>query len=703
MKRLTYFLWTFLATLALSVPSVLAGNYRLSNDKIAIEIDENGSLVGLTNVKTGHNYAKGGYLWRMYFDTKQEKEIQIFGGEQKPQITQQKDCILLKYPKLTTRGKDYQFELNLTLRLEADKVRFESSMSNHEEHTVIREFHYPLVHDINTPKDHKLYTSEAGGKLYPSPFKTINKLAASPYKKPEQFFRQKDVKYGARVFMNCFALLGAKQGLYFGSHDETFQDTWHGLRVYKGADGQFDVLEMGFFKYPHCFNGETWSCKANVVAPYSGTWHNASKIYRAWVNTWWDQRKTPLWVKEMNSWQRVIFKHQYGEYFFKYPDLYGHLKDVDKSINSNAVFLFGWWKEGMDNGYPNYSPDDTQGGDEALKQSIAKYQADGSNLILYFNGKLIDRESKFYKSGMGPKVCRHDNTGSEILERYKFTGHGTWLGEYDQRTFAVATMMDPDWNKVLCQYQDRAFQMGARSVFFDQLGYIESESANWDNSREFPVPDVFGIKKRGECLKMLRERYNKQAPDFALGAEGTVDALAQYCDFTHGFPANETADRFIQFFKFTFPDIVFTDRGQRDDTNVQWHVNNILLDGQRVDIEIYRCRDLIDDCPIYQAYLGQANKLRTKYKEELLLGKYRDTLGFKNSNKQADARAYFSEDGKKVAIIVANQNKVASTVTTHIDVPGYKLSESSSLGKAQVSGQDVTLGQYDLALLLFKK
>ena len=34
--------------------------------------------------------------------------------------------------------------------------------------------------------------------------------------------------------------------------------------------------------------------------------------------------------------------------------------------------MFGWWKEGMDAGYPEYTADDTQGGDEALKNTLKK-------------------------------------------------------------------------------------------------------------------------------------------------------------------------------------------------------------------------------------------------------------------------------------------------------------------------------------------
>jgi hypothetical protein len=291
------------------------------------------------------------------------------------------------------------------------------------------------------------------------------------------------------------------------------------------------------------------------------------------------------------------------------------------------------------------------------------------------------------------------------LERYKFTGQGTWLGEYDQRTFAVATMMNPDWNKVLFDLQDRAYALGARSVFFDQLGYIEKESANWDISREYPVPDVFGIQKRMQCVKLLRDRYETKAPEFALGVEATVDALAQYCDYTHGYPANDTPNRWMNFFKFTFPELIFTDRGQRDDTDVAWHVNYTILDGQRVDIEIFRCRDLIDKCPIYQAYLNEANIIKEKYEDMLLCGRYMDTKGIEFSNKNMEARAYLSKDGKKMAVVVANQLREAQTLKSTLSVPGFRYVEHATLGNASVAknGKQTTLNQYDLAVILFEK
>lgn len=683
--------------------SAEAQEYSLSNGRIGVTIGEDGSLVSLRNETSGQEYASGAYLWRLYYDSPSEKEVQVLGDGCVPAVSQQGDSIIVSYDKLQSKQGTLDMQVTLTISLEADFVRFGASLSNNEPHTVIRELQYPLVHGAMLPADHKLYTAEAGGQLFDSPAEAIGKLTSSPYKKPEQIFRQKDVKYGAKVFMNCFGLFGDNQGLYFGSHDATFQDTWHGLRAYKNeSTGKYDVLEFGFYKYPHCFCGESWECDANVIAPYSGTWHVASRIYRNWVDTWWDHRRTPDWVLGMKSWQRVIFKHQYGEYLFRYGDMNGKVDEAGRSVGCNALFLFGWWAEGMDHGNPDYSPDESQGGDAALKEEIARYQANGNHLLLYYNGKLIDRESRFYQSGAGPRVCRHDNTGSEILERYKFTGQGTWLGEYDQRTFAVATMMDPEWNQVLFGLQDRAHELGAHSVFFDQLGYIEKESTNWDTSREYPVPDVYGILKRAQCLKLLRDRYSTTDPDFALGAEGSVDALAQYCDYTHGYPANDGPERWMRFFRYTFPELVFTDRGLRDDIDVPRHVNNTVLDGQRNDIEIFRCRDIITAAPVYQAYLAKVNDIKERYADCLLYGRYNDTFGFSCSNASLDARSFTGLE--RMAVVVANQSS-ERVQKAKIKVPGYRFVEASATGSGKVSrdGSKVTLAQYDMAVLVYEK
>ena len=689
----------------------------LRNDKLQVTVDGRGRLTSIKNLETGRDYAGGDYLWRLYYDTQKAKEIEVLPDEQTPRISRRGDTITVIYDRLnatdfsTREAVTLDMRLTLDITLEGDEVRFASKIENREPHTIVRELHYPLVGGMPLPEDHKLLLTHTGGQLYDNPKAVIFRHSnASPYKAPAQKFRQMDAKYpmrtvtggtGGCMASNCFAYVGDSEGIYFGSHDTTFQDTGHGLRLYPDAEGEFTRLESGFYKFPQCFAGEMWTCDANVIAPYTGSWHETSKHYRRWADTWWDHRDAPMWVKKMRSWQRIIFRHQYGELLFKYTDLPGRIKSVGESVGADAVFTFGWWETGMDHGNPHYNADPAQGGDAGWKKAIADYKKDGGKVLLYFNGKLIDRESEFYKSGRGKEICYRDNTGAELFEQYRFTGQGTFLADYNARTFVVADTRAPIWRKMLLEWADRAREYGANSVFYDQLGYGE-RATNWDLSREFPVPNMRVIADKAEVLKMVRDRNVSFDPEFALGTEWLTDVTAQYCDYIHIYQTTAGKYSFIDWFRYTFPEIIVSDREIRDDTDIERRVNNTLLKGLRNDMEIYRCRDLIDKTPHYQAYLAQVNAIKGKYEDLLLVGTYRDTEGFTLSNPGIEARAYTNGDGMA---IVATRTEEGAAVKGAIEVPGYRFTEASTLGGAQVSpdGREVTLGQYDLAVLVYEK
>lgn len=281
--------------------------YTLKDQQVEVGIDAKGCLTTLQNLRTGHNYAAGQPLWRLYFDRKDgPKENEVRAQDNVPEIRRQGDRLELRYPSLKMSLGELRMSLVLTVRLEEGLVRFGSTVSNGEPHTIIRELHYPLVGACQLPSGHKLLTTQNGGQLYPDPKGRILSVGNSPpYMAPSQFYRQMDLKYPGHTSANCFALVGETQGLYFGSHDATFQDTWHGLRLYPDASGAFTALEAGLYKYPHCPLGHTWTCEANVVAPYAGSWHQTSKTYRKWADTWWRHREAPLWVRKMKGWQRI--------------------------------------------------------------------------------------------------------------------------------------------------------------------------------------------------------------------------------------------------------------------------------------------------------------------------------------------------------------------------------------------------------------
>ena len=664
-----------------------------------VEIDKDGRLQKLA--LSGWNYAGGKALWRLYYNTPEQKEIEVSGADEKPEVTVKADTVFLDYSHVS--GKD--FHLTLKVWTEGTLVRFGASLENREPHTIIRELQYPLIGDLQIPAGYKLLTTHTGGQIFEDPVWKISNVDVRPlYMTPAQKFRQYDLQYPRNAASNCFAFVGPENGLYFGSHDTSFQQTWHGLRTYpdEGTIGHtttdFKHLEAGFYRYPNVMCGDSWSNDASVVVPYDGDWTATSRIYRNWADTWWKHGPVPKWVQDMTGWQRIIFKHQYGEYLRKYTDLPDKIASVGESVGCNAVLAFGWWKEGMDNGYPNYTVDDTQGGDEAWKAAISEYRDKGNRLLLYYNGRLIDVESDFYRSGGGSRVANRDNTGREFTEHYKFTGEGTTLGYYDSRTFVIADMSKRLWRDQLIAWADRAMYYGADAVFYDQLGVAE-EFPNWDLSREYPVQDIFTGAYKADALREIRDHIKARDPEFALGTEWLSDCTSQYCDFVHIVEFTALPESFPEWFRYTFPEVIWSDRCVRDDNDVPRRVNNTLLKGLRNDIEVFRCRGLIEETPVYQAHLAKINALRHAWPELLLEGRYTATDGFSCSNAGLTARSYTA--GDKMAVVVTNTGDKREKGV--INVPGYRFAEGRNLDFKPVSSSKVDLQQNDLVVLVYEK
>lgn len=668
---------------------------------IHFTVDETtGNLTFLGLGADGHNFAGGRGLWRLYYNTPEQKEIEITPRDGTPEVRVAGDTVHIDYATLAGKA----FELHLTLWKEDGQLRFGATVKNNEPHTIIRELQYPLIGKLQLPEGYRLLTTHTGGQIHENPvWKISNVDTRALYMTPAQKFRQLDLQYPRNAASNCYAFVGEKSGLYFGSHDTSLQQTWHGLRTYPDEGGighvteDFKHLEAGFYRYPNAMCGDKWSNYASVVVPYEGDWTETSRIYRRWADTWWHHAPVPQWVQDMTGWQRVIFKHQYGEYLRKYTDLPGRISAAGESVGCNAVLAFGWWKEGMDNGYPNYTIDDSQGGEPAWKEAIADYRSGGNRLLLYFNGRLIDVESDFYKSGGGSRVANKDNTGREFTEHYKFTGEGTTLGYYDSRTFVIANMSKREWRDQLLKWADRAMDYGADAVFYDQLGVAE-EFPNWDLSREYPVQDIFTGRYKADALREIRDHIKAKDPEFALGTEWLSDCTSQFCDFVHIVEFTALPESFPEWFRYTFPEVVWSDRCVRDDNDVPRRVNNTLLKGLRNDIEVFRCRGLIDETPVYQAHLAKVNEIRHAFPDLLLEGRHTATDGFTCSNKALTARSYAA--GSRIAVVVTNtgDKKQRGKIT----VPGYKLTGSRSIG-GKIESNTITLDTNEIAVLVFTR
>lgn len=680
--------------------------YSLNSEKLRFCVDANGMLTSLVNNEVGHDYAGNGGLWRLIYSEGQELEKMLSAENSVPEIEVKDSIMRLNYSGLINEsGVTLDIVLKLTAEIVGDDIRFSAEIVNNAPGVVIRELHFPLLRHCRISPGQRLIWSDKGGERYADVLSTV-RSRHTQYMAKDNLETRMTSLYPGCAATNSFVLENDNEGLYFGSHDLSFQYTMHLL----AADDEGLIPTM--VKYPFIGEGDKWKCNGYILSPYKGSWHVAAKKYQSWSKAWFRPQIPLKIVEEMNGWQRIIMRHQYGEIHYRYDQLEEIYHDGAEA-GINTLFMFGWNRDGHDAGYPEYFADDSQGGSVELKKNISRFKDAGGKLILYFNGQLIDMNTEFYRN-TGRRISVKKADGNEHIEVYSFGGNGTALRQFGNKTFVTACPACEEWFETLKKCVDTAVEFGVDAVFFDQLGWLSQPCH--DTSHGHPVPFMAPVKAKADMLKRLQQYTKEQCPEMGLGIEWLSDITAQHVDFVHSMDGGsraannwlETGEKpelktFMEWFYYIFPTVRATDREIRDDTDIERRVNRALLKGLRSDVEIYRCRKTIAETPHYREYLREANRLRDKYRDIILNGIYCDNDFYELDNPEIDASCF--RNGDEMAILLTQSHR--DLLSAKLKVTGFELLNTDGLNKFKTTNIDdvnyqLELPRHSLALLHFK-
>jgi hypothetical protein len=655
--------------------------YAINSDKLTFTVDGKGMLTSLSNNAVGHDYAGKGGLWNLIYSCGSELEKKVAAENCVPEIEVDGATMRLSYSQLQGEsGERLDIGLKLTAKAVGDEVRFAVEIDNNAPGIVVRELHFPLVRHCRITKGQRLIWSHFAGERFNDVLAAVHSCHTQYMAKDNMEVRMSTI-YPGYAATNAFVLENDSEGLYFGSHDLTFQYTLHLL----AADNE--GLIPGMVKYPFIAAGQSWQAGGYVLSPYQGSWHMGAKKYRTWANIWFKPQAPLKMVENMNGWQRIIMRHQYGEIHYRYNQLEKICHDGAEA-GIDTLFMFGWNRDGHDAGYPEYVADESQGGLSVLRENVHKFKSAGGKLILYFNGQLIDMGTEFYRR-LGKRISVKKADGNEHMEVYPFGGNGTALRQFGNKTFVTACPACEEWFETLKKCVDSAIDIGADGIFFDQLGWLSQPCH--DCSHGHPVPFMTTVKAKADMLEKLNAYVKSVKPDMPLGIEWLTDLTAFHVDFVHNMEGNP-ASKYMDWFYYMFPEVRTTDRGIRDDTDVERRVNRAILKGLRSDVEIYRCRRTIAETPHYSAYLKEANRLRDKYRHIILNGRFCDKDYFALDNQEIDASCFRS--GDELAVILTQSSK--EEISVKLAVPGTSFIDMDGLNDYNtVKGDD---GQYKVHL-----
>ena len=669
-------------------------NYCIENQYICFRVDEHGRPYELYNKKHGVNYIRPYNFWRLIIQDKECLEVEVIPGDSPAIISEKDNHLLIRYPDAKERfsGKLLDIEINIAVYIDKDQINPQIKISNKQPGAVVKELHFPLLAIDETTLE-GVVTTYTGGQYFKD-VKSKIMQAHTQFKGIDQYYIRDVNSYPANA-MNCMLADHGDEGLYLGCHDNDFELTSHILELDDKRD-----FNMVMARFPYLKTGEIYSFDKFILSPYSGKWHVAAEKYRSWADSWYHAPELPETIKESNGWQRIIMRTQYGRVLFPYDSL-GKAFDDAQSAGIDSLFLFGWHSHGMDNGYPDYSFDEPQGGINALKKSIKEVQARGGKIILYFNGQLIDRRSDYFLNG-GEVVSTKLTNGESELHCYSFPGPGITAAKFGNRTFTTACPSSEEWLDILKSFIDTAIELEVDSVFFDQIGNLSYPCC--DPNHGHPVPYIGINDARMHQLKELRSYLKARRPAMGLGIEWLADVTAQHVDFVHIWGNIADSIAFQEFYHYAFPETIFSNREIRTDEDIERRVNVMLLKGCVSDVEIYRCQSTIAETPNYQKYLSKTNIFRDKYKDFFVNGKFlADSRKYDLDNQELSI-ASWSKDNM-LAIMLSQSHLEKSS--GKLSIPGYSLVEYDSIsGDAKINDEKslrVELPRHSLVILIFKR
>jgi len=599
----------------------------------------------------------GSDFWRMHLDyceSGMNNDLGVYSHQQKePAVVKNDNETVITYSSLIAEDMSVH---NITLELKIihknEELHFLAKMTNNSS-VRINELQYPFFEftQINGEfESDELILPLGMGIKIPNPHEMVaaqhTEYKAADYKNIWNVH-----SYPGYLSMPWMGIQSKDKYLYMGYCGED----WKMLSFVEGIEprtAQEKCLICTIASYPAVRPSETVTYDGYVLAAFDTDWREGVDLYRRYADKTWNMDLGKHDAKKITGWQRLILKHQYGEIFHTYNELPRLYKEGAK-YGLNMLLLFGWWKEGMDNGYPNYEPDPLLGGADELKKAIDEINALGGTVILYASGHLIDVSTDYYKNE-GIKYTMKDIEQNEYREFYKFSNNSTLL-KRGHKTFATGCHGAPEWRNKLIEIENKHLELKSNGTFFDQLGI--SFSLCFDDTHEHGNRIDLDPEYRLKTIKMLKQNLKE---DELLGTEWAIDRFAPYMDFIHGcgFGESFTEDAYPYIFKYAFPDLIISNRYLHDEKDGwQRHLNYAFIFGLIFDVSIYRGRaESFEQMPSYAKFVKELIDLRQKYINFFTEGSFNiPSISLPDGIKGAE----YSLDGKK---IIAVWNDTDNTV-----------------------------------------
>ena len=628
--------------------------YTLEGTALRYVLDEKARVTSVYNKLTCHEYVYlPGNLWKLIYQEGERTEIPVYSTDQEFECLQEPGRLTLIYRGLRGDGRALDADVTILLEMGDRGLTVRSKIENRDPDADIMEISLTAAAGMRSlggepERDAIAWPLQMGIRVPNPAFSDLSVYSGfRKYERHDQFHTDLDNPYPGGMSMQWYDWYNREEGLYVGSHDLSH----HTICMHVERDVKNNVLAMGVNRYPMIGRGETYESAPTVYWPHRGDWHQGARFYREFMlgSGNWRAPDQPEWARDFSGWLRVILKQHHGECNWTYRDI-PRLYDEAEAAGMKTLFLLGWEKGGFARRWPDYVVDERMGGEETLKRGIDYVHSKGGKVIMFLSYALVDHLSDFYLKEGGEACTIKSMWGEDISFAETYCGEGTYRKIPNPPMPMFLSCPGSDlWQKKMTASADTCLDLGADGVLYDIGGHLPFFCYDPRHNHKKPS---HSHERKAERYLGLRENVKKRGKDLAVLQEHVVDVLSQHMDICHGINSCKQPQDMIEIFRYTFPELIITNRESgQDESDYRNDVNRTALLGLRFDMTIYRCCGSLSDIPRYAAYLKEVNALRARHADTLLRGVFVDEDGFSWDQPAVRAKGYRGARGQEAVVL----------------------------------------------------
>ncbi len=424
-------------------------------------------------------------------------------------------------------------------------------------------------------------------------------------------------------------------GLYYGNHDPesrltglTFELRPFSKSAAVGSNwpttadvpaGEPIGLTMGWLKFPYLKHG-TFASGPVVLQVHQGDWHEGSALYRAWFDKHFNVKREPSWLRKEMAWQSVIISNSEDVAVWRFKDL-PKLAAGAKKYGVTTFEILGWDIGGIDRGYPQYQPDPRLGTPAEFRQALADMKKLGVHPLIFANVQFADTAAPIFRDKLS-RYAIHGRWAADLP--LMGWGEGTISARMGltNSNMTVVSPAHPDFRKYLIDQFVQLVKDGADGFQLDKTNAV----AFLDFNPALPTsPDKSFTQELLSTLDDVVRQCRAVNPEFALASEILWDRSFPVVDVSYLRMGD--IDMNSPVLRYTFPEWMSTICAESPgDFNV---MNNGMRYGLVWAMQPRHYNDSMDE-PLTRPlsrYVQELIRMRSKYKDLLFHGRFRDTLG----------------------------------------------------------------------------